>query len=71
VPKKLLPFEYGGEAGTIDDNIKIWEEKLLANRDFFKEQEQYGVDESKRKIKLKSYQEIFGTEGSFRTLDFD
>lgn len=45
VPKRFLPTEYGGEAGTIQSLIDHWEQKLLDNRDALAEWEQYGTNE--------------------------
>jgi hypothetical protein len=71
VPQKLLPVELGGKNGTIEENIRIWEEKLVANRAFFKEQDQYGVDETKRQMTHKEPSQDAGIQGSFRTLSID
>lgn len=71
VPKKLLPSEYGGEAGPIQDMINYWEKKIMSYREFFAEDEQYGSDEKKRPGKPKDSEALFGIEGSFRKLDVD
>lgn len=71
VPRKLLPKEYGGEAGTIQEIVDNLEKTLLENRDFFIEDEQYGVDEKKRIGKPKNSESLFGVDGSFRQLAID
>jgi len=71
VPRRLLPKEYGGEAGTIQELTEDLEKRLLAKRDFFLEDEKFGVDEKKRVTKTKYDEYIFGLEGSFRQLNFD
>lgn len=45
VPKRFLPTEYGGEAGSIQSLIDHWEKKLLDNREALLEWEQYGTNE--------------------------
>lgn len=67
----MLPTEYGGEAGsiqTISDNLKT---KLLDRRDWFIEDELYKTNEAKRPGKPKNAEALFGTVGSFRSLDID
>lgn len=71
VPRKLLPEEYGGEAGAIADIVKASEERLLAHREFFIEDEKYGVEEKKRVGKPKNADSLFGLDGSFRQLAID
>jgi len=71
IPRKLLPKEYGGEAGTIQEIVDDLEKTLVANRDFFIEDEKYGVDEKKRIGKSKNSESLFGVEGSFRQLTID
>lgn len=71
VPRKLLPAEYGGEAGSIQDLINNMEKQLVAKRDFFIEDEKYGVDEKKRVGKPKNADNLFGLDGSFRQLAID
>lgn len=69
IPKRLLPTEYGGEAGPIQNIIDEWEKKLIANKDYFKEDELYGTDEKKRIGRPKNSENLFGVDGSFRKLD--
>lgn len=71
VPRKLLPKEYGGEAGTIEELTKAFEKRLVASRAFFLDEEKYGVDESKRVGKATIVNSMFGVEGSFRSLAID
>lgn len=71
INKKLLPTEYGGDAGsiqTISDNLKT---KLVQRRDWFIDDESYKTNEGKRPGKPKNAEALFGTVGSFRTLDID
>ena len=71
VPKDMLPKEYGGENGTIQDLISHWEKKVLDYRDFILEDATYGTDESRRQAPLKHKEALFGVEGSFRKLNVD
>jgi len=71
VPRRLLPKEYGGDAGTIQEITNALEKRLLANRDFFLEDENYGVDEKKRVGRPNNPDNLFGLEGSFRQLGID
>lgn len=43
IPQRVLPTEYGGEAGAIQDIIDDWEKRLIANRDYFRELDKYGT----------------------------
>lgn len=71
VPRKLLPEEYGGEAGPIQAIIDDLEKRVLAFHDYFVEDEKFGVDEKKRVGKPKNPDSLFGIEGSFRQLTID
>lgn len=72
IPKEMLPSEYGGEAGPIQNIIDQWEKKINDYRDYFLEEEaNYGTDEKKRPGKPKSAETLFGIEGSFRKLEVD
>ncbi|XP_065337538.1 retinol-binding protein pinta-like [Cloeon dipterum] len=71
VPRKSLPKEYGGDAGSVDDLAKDFIDKILAFNDWFVADEKNGVDEKKRTGKSKTQQDLFGMEGSFRQLNLD
>ncbi|XP_046386010.1 retinol-binding protein pinta-like isoform X2 [Ischnura elegans] len=71
IPQKLLPNEYGGEAGSFEELSKDFKKQMESFRDWFIEDEKYGADESKRPGKPKSYEDLFGVEGSFRKLTVD
>lgn len=71
IPKRLLPIEYGGEAGTVQAIADSWKTKLIANSKWFADDASYKTDESKRIGKAKNGDLLFGTDGSFRSLDFD
>lgn len=71
VPRNLLPKEYGGEAGTIQEIVDNLEKTLVAHRDFFIDDENLGVDEKKRVGRPKNSESLFGVDGSFRQLSID
>ncbi|XP_042874965.1 alpha-tocopherol transfer protein-like isoform X2 [Penaeus japonicus] len=71
VPKEILPVEYGGTNGTIEEIKNYWLQRVDARRDWLLEDEKYGVDESKRPGKAKTSADLFGIEGSFRKLNVD
>uniref|UniRef100_A0A336MRB7 CSON005387 protein n=1 Tax=Culicoides sonorensis TaxID=179676 RepID=A0A336MRB7_CULSO len=71
VPRKILPSEYGGEAGPVDVLVKEFNKFVLENEEFFKAQQMLGTDEKKRPGKPKTSESVFGLEGSFRQLEFD
>lgn len=71
VPKSILPIEYGGDAGSIEDIKKYWEEKIFANRQFLIDDGNYGVDEKLRVGKAKNPENLFGMDGTFRKLQVD
>lgn len=70
IPKRLMPIEYGGDAGSIESIINTWEKRIISYRDYYKADEYYGVDESRR-LGRKSADKLFGTSGSLRKLTFD
>ncbi|XP_067014913.1 retinol-binding protein pinta [Anabrus simplex] len=69
--KAVLPEEYGGKSKSIKELGAIWKAKVESYRDYYLEDEKYGVDESKRPGRPKTTSELFGTEGSFRHLQLD
>lgn len=71
IPKHMLPKEYGGDNGTIQDLIDHWVQKVISYRDFLLEDDTFGTDESKRVTVHKYAESLFGVEGSFRKLNVD
>lgn len=71
IPKRLLPAEYGGDAGTLAEITEYWVQKVLEHADYFKDDKNYGTDEKKRVGRPKNAETLFGLEGSFRQLTFD
>ncbi|KAL0849060.1 hypothetical protein ABMA28_013422 [Loxostege sticticalis] len=71
IPKSILPVEYGGEDGSIEDLIEHWKSKVESYRDWFLKEESARSDESVRLGTPKTSSALFGVEGSFRKLDFD
>lgn len=70
IPKHLLPKEYGGLAGDVSGIIDYWSDVLIKRRNFFLEEEQFKSDERYR-IGTSKADELFGINGSFRTLEVD
>lgn len=48
IPRRLLPAEYGGEAGTTETLIKDWEKKLIDNWPSLEKWEKCGTNELNR-----------------------
>jgi hypothetical protein len=72
VPRRLLPSDYGGEAGTVESVINEWEKRLMSYRTYYKEEDSlYGVEERKRVGAKKNSSVIFGVDGTFRQLAID
>ncbi|KAI4466012.1 alpha-tocopherol transfer protein-related [Holotrichia oblita] len=70
-PKSILPAEYGGDAGPIQDLIDYWKKKVEDYAPWFKEDYKYVSNESRRIGKPKTATDLFGMEGSFRKLNVD
>merc|ERR1719295_360771 len=66
---ELLPKEYGGTNGTLEELKDYWKQQVEDNRDWLIQQTTYKTDESKRPGKPKLHSDIFGIEGSFRKLE--
>ncbi|XP_026756871.2 alpha-tocopherol transfer protein-like [Galleria mellonella] len=71
IPKEVLPAEYGGNGGTIEEILNYWKKKVQEYDSWLEEDEKYGVDESKRPGKPKTAEDLLGIDGTFRKLDFD
>lgn len=48
IPKEILPKEYGGDGGTIEEICDHWHNLLASKKDQFAEDLQYGTVESLR-----------------------
>ncbi|XP_049866600.1 uncharacterized protein LOC126367214 [Pectinophora gossypiella] len=71
IPKSVLPKEYGGDDGTVQELTDHWREKVESYRDWFLKEENSRSDESKRPEMPKTTSALFGVEGSFRKLEVD
>lgn len=71
VPKDLLPAEYGGVAGSVDEILDYWEDKLNEYRMYLTEECRFGTDEHKRAVPSELAQSHFGMTGVFKKLEFD
>ncbi|XP_021924883.1 alpha-tocopherol transfer protein-like [Zootermopsis nevadensis] len=72
VPQRLLPQEYGGEAGSLAALTEEWKKKVEARRGWLMEGEMYRSDEKKRVGgRPKTQEDLFGLDGSFRQLNVD
>ncbi|CAG9126186.1 unnamed protein product [Plutella xylostella] len=71
VPKEMLPAEYGGNAGPMNDLHNAWVKKLDEYTPWFAEQADVKANETLRPGKPTNYDELFGIDGSFRQLVID
>ena len=72
IPRRLMPTEYGGDAGPIQDIIDEWAQKILSYRQYFQEdEEQFGVDERLRVGTSNNHESLFTGEGDFGQIDID
>ncbi|XP_053676961.1 alpha-tocopherol transfer protein-like [Anopheles nili] len=74
-PPEILPKEYGGDLDSLDAITKQWETTLIENRSYLLGMAEMNsthsnTSSSGTKAKTNS-NHIFGTEGSFRKLNFD
>uniref|UniRef100_A0A1I8PKY0 CRAL-TRIO domain-containing protein n=1 Tax=Stomoxys calcitrans TaxID=35570 RepID=A0A1I8PKY0_STOCA len=71
-PREYLPVEYGGTNGTMRDIVDRMEAKLMKYREYFEDEHNYGTDEQYRYVETAYIVDSdFGTDGSFRKLEFD
>ncbi|KAJ8965413.1 hypothetical protein NQ314_004166 [Rhamnusium bicolor] len=71
VARDFLPDEYGGTAGKIPDIKSVWYQKIIANRDYLLDDSRWKVDENQRPVENNNRKQLFGMQGSFRTLTID
>ncbi len=69
--KDVLPEEYGGTNGKVQEHIDNTVAMLESRKAWLKEQSNFKSDESKRPGQPKTFNDIFGMEGSFRKLAVD
>lgn len=73
-PPTLLPIEYGGTLGSVDDFVHEWEMQMIENRTYLLEMASIS-DTLKSPIIVDNAgiknAAAFGFEGSFRKLNFD
>jgi len=67
----ILPKEYGGTNGTVEELTAFWKAEIEQNKAWLMEQTKFKTDEAKRPGKPKLHSDIFGIEGSFRKLEID
>lgn len=67
ISKDLLPNEYGGKAGTIDELKAYWYKKVVEHKEYLQDDNCWKVDESKRKY-TKDNKVV---AESFKTISFD
>ncbi|KAF5287376.1 hypothetical protein FQA39_LY15914 [Lamprigera yunnana] len=71
LPESLLPREFGGENGTLE-NIKMeWKSKIESYRQWFLEDANFKSEKCFRYGEPNTIESTFGLDGSFRKLDFD
>ncbi|XP_069680231.1 retinol-binding protein pinta-like [Periplaneta americana] len=71
IPRRILPKELGGGAGSSDEYMGRWTQKLESYHDWFLEREHLKSDETKRPSGATVTSDLFGFEGSFRKLTLD
>ena len=68
---EILPEEYGGTNGKIQDHVDLFNKHVYDSKKWLMQQEKFKSNEKKRTGFKKTYSEVFGMEGSFRQLAFD
>ncbi|XP_047544418.1 alpha-tocopherol transfer protein-like isoform X1 [Vanessa atalanta] len=71
MPRNLLPKEYGGEQGTVQELTDYWKKKVESYSEWYLREELACSDESLRPNNPHTSSTLFGVEGSFRKLQVD
>ncbi|XP_013101463.2 retinaldehyde-binding protein 1 isoform X2 [Stomoxys calcitrans] len=71
IPLEFLPRHLGGDNGDYSEITEQQFNKFQLHREYFKENAQYGTDESLRPGKTMDLEGLFGVGGSFRKLSVD
>lgn len=66
--QRHMPEEFGGFNSNLPDIISLWKKDLMANRQWFLDDDQYRV---KNVSAVEVNNEMFGAGGSFRSLNID
>lgn len=72
--KDILPNEWGGKAGTLDELNGAWKKKIEKNRDWFLREEKLSRTNENARLpesKTRILKELEGLQGSFRQLNID
>jgi len=69
--KDILPVEYGGTNGSVEDLAQFWKKEVEASAEWLTTQTKYKSEENLRRGSPKLHADLFGIEGSFRKLDID
>lgn len=71
VPRDILPEEYGGYGGKLQDMKQEWVNQIYENRDYFLDESRWKVDDTKRPLKeekIKTRPRLFS---NFKSLEID
>jgi len=68
---EILPKEYGGTNGSVQDHLDVLIAKMEKDNSWLTKQYKHKSNEKKRPGTEKLYSDIFGMEGSFRQLSVD
>ncbi|CAH0726585.1 unnamed protein product, partial [Brenthis ino] len=60
IPRNILPKEYGGENGSVQQLTDYWKEKVESYRDWYRREEHVRSEESLRPATLNTIQTLFG-----------
>lgn len=71
IPLEYLPRDYGGTRPSMKELAAEYDKVWDANREYFKENAQYGTDEELRPGQPLDLDGLFGVGGSFRKLNVD
>ncbi|XP_066581713.1 alpha-tocopherol transfer protein-like [Prorops nasuta] len=74
IERDILPFEYGGKAGSFAELNESWKKKLEKNRDWFLREEKMSRSNENARIpemKTALLKDLDGLQGSFRKLNID
>ena len=61
VGEEILPEEYGGTNGTIEEHVEFWKQEVPRHSEFLAEQTRLRSDESLRPGKPRTAEELFGS----------